>query len=225
MRRAALSLLADDERARAVDENASRNATEGAKRSDEAFTPVVLTLAQRRLDVDPSRVAQHGDEEADPGLRTGEVDPLLAEVDLQLASRRRLEANRASSAARLPARWGARAAMRSLTSPAAASTGGTTRMSRGRLARPSTSRPQLRMCDATRPSNRVQSRGLQLCNAGSGIPGRCLAFAASRSIAVIAPDAGSSRFHASRSRTEAAAPTARSSARVATARGRERHTR
>ena len=49
---------------------------------------------QERLHEEPPRVAQHRDEEVHRHLLAGDPDPPLAEVDLHLPARRRLEPHR-----------------------------------------------------------------------------------------------------------------------------------
>jgi hypothetical protein len=53
-----------------------------------------VSLAQERSHVDPSRIAEHGDEEVHAHLSLGDEHASLAEVDLELVARRCLEANR-----------------------------------------------------------------------------------------------------------------------------------
>jgi hypothetical protein len=91
---AALAILADDECTGSVDQDPLRHAAERAERAGETLTPVVLALTQRRAREDPARVAEHGDEQVDLDPHAGDRDPPLAEVDLHLVTRRRLESHR-----------------------------------------------------------------------------------------------------------------------------------
>ena len=61
-RGARLAVLADHERAGAVDQDLGRDAAEHPERGGQALAPVVLPLAQRRTHEDPARVAEHRDE-------------------------------------------------------------------------------------------------------------------------------------------------------------------
>ena len=82
---------------RVVDEHGLRHAAEAAERPEQPFAPVVLPLAQERLHEDPTREAEHGDEEEN-------------------ASRRRRQSRRTSRRSRSAS--GARAPSRSAPSPA-----------------------------------------------------------------------------------------------------------
>ena len=91
---ARLGVAPDDQRARIVDEHRLRDAAEVQERTGEPLAPVVVPLAQKRPHVDPSRIAQHGDEEVDAHLSAADDHAPLAEVDLKLMAGRRLEAHR-----------------------------------------------------------------------------------------------------------------------------------
>jgi hypothetical protein len=71
-----------------------RDAAERPEGGGQALAPVVLPLAQRRAHEDPARVAEHRDEEVHLRALAADHDPLLAEVDLELRTRRRLEPHR-----------------------------------------------------------------------------------------------------------------------------------
>src|SRR5947208_1578135 len=94
MHDACLDIAPEDQRASIVDEHCLRDAAEVQERAREALAPVVVSLAQERPHVDPPRIPEHGDEEVDAHLATADEDASLAEVDLELMARRRLEANR-----------------------------------------------------------------------------------------------------------------------------------
>lgn len=64
------------------------------ERPREALAPIVVSLAQERAHVEPPRIAEHRDEEVDAHLSASDEHTSLAEIDLQLMTRRRLEANR-----------------------------------------------------------------------------------------------------------------------------------
>jgi hypothetical protein len=70
------------------------DAAERTKRARESLAPIVLALTQRRANEDPTRVAEHCDEQVNLRARAIDDDPLLAKVDLHLVARRGLEPNR-----------------------------------------------------------------------------------------------------------------------------------
>jgi hypothetical protein len=61
------------------------------ERADQTLAPVVVTLAAERTHEDAARVGQHRDEHHHADQLASDRDTLLAEVDLQLVARRRLE--------------------------------------------------------------------------------------------------------------------------------------
>jgi hypothetical protein len=83
-----------DERPGVVEQDLGGNAAEVQEGALDAFEPVGLSLPQRRSNVDPSRVAERGDEQVGAQLRVTDPHPGLAEVDRQLMPRRRLEPHR-----------------------------------------------------------------------------------------------------------------------------------
>ena len=64
-----------------------------AKNALEPVEPALLAFVAERPHVDPARVAERGHEQEDLDLAPADLDEPLAEVDLQLATRRRLEAD------------------------------------------------------------------------------------------------------------------------------------
>jgi hypothetical protein len=93
-RRAGLTVFTDDERAGAIDQDLARDPAEAAKRASESLAPIVLALTQRRAHVDPTRVTEHRDEQVHFRACAGDLDPLLAEVDLHRMPGRGLEPHR-----------------------------------------------------------------------------------------------------------------------------------
>ncbi len=80
-----------DQRPRVVDERLLRNAAEVRERSFEAVEPRRLPFVPERLHEDPPRIAERRHEQMDPHGLAAHIDPRLAEVDLKLPPRRRLE--------------------------------------------------------------------------------------------------------------------------------------
>ena len=84
-----------DQRRGVVEQQLARQPAEVPERALDPLQPRRLPLMRERLDVNPTRVAQHGDEQIHPApLAALHHDPPLAEVDLQLPFRRRLEPHR-----------------------------------------------------------------------------------------------------------------------------------
>ena len=77
-----------------VQEHLLGHAAEGAERPLHALEPVLLALAGKGADVDAPRVPQSGDEQEHRRRHPVDLHPTLAEVDLQLLARRRLEPDR-----------------------------------------------------------------------------------------------------------------------------------
>src|SRR3546814_8156273 len=77
-----------------IQQHLDRDTTEQQESFLHPGEPVGLAFPQRRPDMDPSRVAERGDEQMDPQSLVPDPHPRLAEVDLQLMARRRLEPNR-----------------------------------------------------------------------------------------------------------------------------------
>jgi hypothetical protein len=59
----------------------------------DAFAPIVPALIEKRFDEEAARVAEHRHQEKDPDADAGNLQPFLAEVDLQLVARRGLHAD------------------------------------------------------------------------------------------------------------------------------------
>src|SRR3546814_18058866 len=74
-----------------IQQHLDRDTTEQQESFLHPGEPVGLAFPQRRPDMDPSRVAERGDEQMDPQSLVPDPHPRLAEVDLQLMARRRLE--------------------------------------------------------------------------------------------------------------------------------------
>jgi hypothetical protein len=77
-----------------VEQNFPRHAAEGAERALQSVEPTVLPLMSIRPHMQPTRVAEGCDEEKDFDRNTIDLNPALAEVDLQLLARLRLEPHR-----------------------------------------------------------------------------------------------------------------------------------
>ena len=80
-----------------VEQHLCRQTAEVAERALDAVEPGRLPLVAERADVDPARVAQRGYEQVDPRCLLTNPHAPLAEVDLQLPSRRGLEPHRRQS--------------------------------------------------------------------------------------------------------------------------------
>ena len=83
-----------DERPGVVQQQLARHAAEVAEGALDPVQPRRLPLVPEGADVHPARVAQRGDEQVDPHRLLADPHRPLAEVDLQLPPRRRLEADR-----------------------------------------------------------------------------------------------------------------------------------
>jgi hypothetical protein len=94
MHDACLGVAPEDQRARIVDQHRLRDAAEVQEGTGQSLAPVVVSLAQESPDVDPSRIAQYGDEEVDPHLSPADDHAPLTKVDLELMTWRCLEAHR-----------------------------------------------------------------------------------------------------------------------------------
>jgi hypothetical protein len=77
-----------------VEQDLLGHAPERPEGALQPLEPVLLALAAERAHVQPARVAEGGDEQEDPDRLAGDLDPPLAEVDLELPARRGLEAHR-----------------------------------------------------------------------------------------------------------------------------------
>ncbi len=88
-------IVVPDQRGGVVEEQLARQAAEVAERAFDALEPSRLPLVPERLDIDPSRVAERRHKQEDlVDLPILQRDPALAEIDLQLPARRRLEPHR-----------------------------------------------------------------------------------------------------------------------------------
>jgi hypothetical protein len=87
-------VVALDQRTGVVEQHLRGQPAEMAERALDTLEPGRLPLVPEGADVDPARVAQRGDEQVDPNPLHAERHPALAEVDLHLPARRRLEAHR-----------------------------------------------------------------------------------------------------------------------------------
>jgi hypothetical protein len=65
-----------------------------AKRCGDAFAPVVAALIEKRFHEEPTRVTEHRDQQKDAHGNSGDLDPLLPKIDLELVARRGLHAHR-----------------------------------------------------------------------------------------------------------------------------------
>jgi hypothetical protein len=84
-----------DQRAGVVEQQLARQPAEVAERTLDPLQPCRLPLVLERVGVNPPRVAQRRHEQAHLAPPEAlHLDPALAEVDLQLPPRRRLEPNR-----------------------------------------------------------------------------------------------------------------------------------
>ena len=90
---AGLRVVIGHERTRVIEEHLLGHAAEGEERALEPVEPALLAFVAERPHVDPARVAERGDEQEDLDLAPADLDEPLAEVDLQLAAWRRLEAD------------------------------------------------------------------------------------------------------------------------------------
>jgi hypothetical protein len=89
-----LPVTAQDQRPRIVAEDGLRHAPEMDERRRDAFAPVILSLVQERLDEYSPGVAEDGDQQKDRHQPPGDLEPLLAEVHLQLGAGRRFHPHR-----------------------------------------------------------------------------------------------------------------------------------
>jgi hypothetical protein len=92
--RPAHRVVVHDQRARIVHQHFLRNAAEGRERALEPGKPVLLLLAPERAHMQPARMPERRHEHEGLDLRLADLDQSLAEVDLQLPARRRLEPHR-----------------------------------------------------------------------------------------------------------------------------------
>ena len=86
--------MAHDERARIVHQHLLRHAAEGRERALEPGEPALLLLVPEGPHMAPPRVAERRHEHERLDLGAADLDQPLAEVDLQLPARRRLEPHR-----------------------------------------------------------------------------------------------------------------------------------
>ena len=82
-----------DQRPRIVEKHLPRRAAEAPERALQAVEPRRLPLKPERLNEHPARIAERRHKQMDPHRLPADRHAHLAEVDLQLLARRRLEAN------------------------------------------------------------------------------------------------------------------------------------
>jgi hypothetical protein len=92
--RAGRSRARSDQWARIVAEQGAWHSAEVRERRGDPLAPVRAALIEKRFDEEASRIAEHRDEEEDSHPHARDQQALLAEVDLQLVARRRLDAHR-----------------------------------------------------------------------------------------------------------------------------------
>ena len=78
---------AEHQRAGIVAEQRARDAAEMRERGGDPFAPVVAALIEKRFDEEAARVAEDRHEEEDADADAGNLQALLAEIDLQLVAR------------------------------------------------------------------------------------------------------------------------------------------
>jgi hypothetical protein len=83
-----------DQRLGIVEQHLLGQAAEMPERALQPLEPGRLPLVPEGAGIDPARVAEGRHEQVDPHLLVADRHPALAEVDLQLPPRRRLEAHR-----------------------------------------------------------------------------------------------------------------------------------
>jgi hypothetical protein len=81
-----------DQRLGVVEQDLLGQAIEVAEGAFQSFKPSRLPLMAERLNVNAARIAKGGDKQVNPHALVADHHPALAEVDLQLTPRRRLEA-------------------------------------------------------------------------------------------------------------------------------------
>ncbi len=87
-------IMVFDQRLRVIDQNFHRNTPKPQECAFHPFEPVGLALPRRGSNVHPAGIAKRSDKHMDPHPLAADPDTRIAEVDLHLMTRRRLEADR-----------------------------------------------------------------------------------------------------------------------------------
>jgi len=92
--RAGRAVARPDQRPGIIPEQGARDATEMRERGGDPIAPVGAALIEKRFDEEAPGVAEDRDEEEDADAHAGDLQTLLAEIDLQLVAGRRLDPHR-----------------------------------------------------------------------------------------------------------------------------------